>query len=621
MTKIKKIIKSELFPIIFGALLFLSALITDAVGLQKASIPFFISALLVSGFRVFSDALRGIIRRDFLDEKFLMSIAAIGAMVIGEYIEGVAVMLFFLIGEFFEHKAVRKSRNAIRAIMDINPDRACILKDGVELEVDADDVEIGDIVVIRPGERVAVDAKITNGTANIDTSAMTGESIPKSVSVGDTIESGVIVLDGVITCTALRVSDESSASRVLSLVEEASERKSREENFITKFSRYYTPIVVLFALIMAVVPPLFSLLHWQDSLYRALSFLIISCPCALVISVPMAFFCGIGSAASNGILFKGGNVFSFVANADTIALDKTGTLTDGKFSVADITVYSGTKEELLRLAAIAEYGSNHPLATAIKASEKSGSVPDSVREYSGMGVLAEIKGTSVAVGNKALFAELNIACKDVGEGVLVAVNGEHTGTIMLSDNLKPEATALVEELSRLGVKKSVILSGDVDEKVKKTAVKIKAEKYYSELSPADKYRHLENLISHSSGGVMFIGDGINDAPSIARADVGIAMGALGQDSAIEAADVVVMSDNLLRIATAVRIAKKTLSAAKENIVFAIGVKVLVMILAALNVANMWFAVFADVGVCVLAIFNSMRILSYGRKMDREVQKK
>ncbi len=612
MNNIKKIMHTDLFPIICGLIFFVPALILELCSLDSIALPLFIIALLISGFRVFFDAIRGIIRKDFLDEKFLMSIASIGAMIIGEYTEGVAVMLFFLIGEFFEHKAVRKSRNAIRSIMDINPDTACVLRNGEELTVDADEVEIGDTVIIRPGERVPVDAVINAGISNIDTSAMTGESIPRSVTVGNTIDAGVIVMDGVLTCTALRPSEESSASRVLALVEEAGERKSREESFITKFSRYYTPIVVALAALMAIIPPLCSLISWSDAFYRSLTFLIISCPCALVISVPMAFFCGIGAAASNGILFKGGNVFSYVANADTVAFDKTGTLTDGKFSVSDVITYNETKERILELAAISEYGSNHPLAVAIKASVKTEVIPDDVREYPGKGVVAKIADDEVAVGNEALFSELNISPQSDKSGVLVALNSEHIGTLKLSDKLKPEATEAIKELRRLGVKKSVILSGDKSEKVSETATKTKAETFYAELSPAEKYEHLESLIKSSCGGVMFVGDGINDAPSIARADVGIAMGALGQDSAIEAADLVIMSDNLSRIPTAVKIAQRTLGIAKGNIIFAIGIKLLVMLLGAFNIANMWFAVFADVGVCVLAILNSMRLLAYGR---------
>ncbi len=612
MAKIKRLIKNDLFPIIVGLIFFVPALILHLLSLDKAALPLFIAALIISGYRVFFDALKGILRRDFLDEKFLMSIASAGAMIIGEYTEGVAVMLFFLVGEYFEHRAVRKSRNAIRAIMDINPDTACVLKDGKEITVDADEVEVGDTVIVRTGERVPVDGQIISGMSNIDTSAMTGESIPRSVTVGDTLESGVILMDGVLTLRALRVSEESSASRVLALVEEAGERKSKEENFITKFSRCYTPTVVILALLMATLPPLLSLISWQDALYRSLTFLIISCPCALVISVPMAFFCGIGAAASCGILFKGGNIFSFVANADTVALDKTGTLTDGKFSVSSVIAFAEDEDRILRLAASAEYGSNHPIAAAIKASCSNAEKPDEIKEISGMGVVADIENDEVAVGNKALLEMLGISIKSDASGVLVALNGEHIGTLTLSDKMKSEAPVAIAALRKLGVKQSVILSGDRREKVEEIRTKVGAEFAYSELSPSDKYARLEGLIEKSRGGVMFVGDGINDAPSIARADVGIAMGALGQDSAVEAADLVIMSDNLTRIPEAVRIAKRTLAVAKENIAFAIGIKLLVMLLGAFNVANMWFAVFADVGVCVLAILNSMRLLAYGR---------
>lgn len=606
MRKIKKLIGSELFYICLGALFFLSAIIFGSLEFNITSLVLYAIALLISGFRVFADALRGIIRGDFLDEKFLMSVASVGAFVIGEYTEGVAVMLFFLVGEFFEHKAVKRSRSSIKALMAINADEANVIRDGEEVTLDAEDIEVGDILVIRPGERVAVDCEIISGESDIDTSAMTGESAPRFAAVGNTLDSGVVVLNGVLKCRALRPAEESAASRVLSLVEEANERKSREEAFITRFSKIYTPAVVITALLIVTVPSVFGWLRFTDALYRALIFLVVSCPCALVISVPMAFFGGIGASASRGILFKGGNVFSAIANAQVVAFDKTGTITEGRPRIDRILAFGYTEQDVLALAGSAEYGSNHPIAAAIKA-QVAVNQPESVKEIAGKGVVAETDRGRVAVGNEALMSTLGVALFDDTKGVFVALDGVHIGTLVLSDAIKDGAEKAIEELKALGVRSTVILSGDRRESVERVAKSIGIGEYHSELSPEEKYGVLEKIIEGSKS-TLYVGDGINDAPSLARADVGIAMGALGADSAIESADVVIMSDELERIPEAVRISRKTLKIAKQNIVFALAVKLAVMILGALNLANMWLAVFADVGVSVIAILNAMRTL-------------
>ena len=611
MNKLISLFKREVPRIAVSAPLFVTALITEHLLLNYVALALYILALLVSGLPVFIDAVRGILRRDLLDEKFLMSIASVGAMIVGEWSEGVAVMLFFLIGETFEHMAVRRSRASIRSLMDIMPDEATVLTDGVEETVDADEVEVGSTIIIRSGERVPLDCTVISGDADIDTSAVTGEAIPRPVTVGDTLDSGTVVIGGVLTATTLRLAEDSAASRILELVENASENKSREESFITSFSRYYTPIVVGLAVALALVLSLFSITTPGEAIYRALIFLVISCPCALVISVPMAFFGGIGGAASRGILFKGGNVFSRVASADTVAFDKTGTVTSGRFSVTNISPIGVSREELLTLAAIAEYGSNHPIAAAIRSASGTDERPDGFTELAGKGSIAEYRGERVAVGNTALLSELGITPPDaVPTGsVLVARDGEYLGYITVADELKPEAREAMTSLRVLGVRRLAMISGDRRENVERIATDISIGECYSELKPDEKYKKLEELITTSSRGVMYVGDGINDAPALARADVGIAMGSIGQDSAIEASDLVITTDNLTKIPEAVEIARKTVGIAKFNIVFALGIKILILALGAFDLAGMWLAVFADVGVAVIAILNSMRTLA------------
>lgn len=605
MRKLKKLIKNELFGIVSGICFFVPALMLEWLEFGAGALVLYILALIFAGGRIFVGAIRGILRRDLLDEKFLMSIAAVGAMIIGECSEGVAVMIFFLVGEYFEHRAVAKSRKSIKSLMEIKPDEATVIREGVELSVDADEVSVGEVLVIRAGERVPLDCEVISGSVNVDTSAMTGEALPRAVGVGDRLDSGVIVLDGVVKCVALRVADESAAARVLELVEYASERRAPEESFITKFSHYYTPAVVGAAVLLAVIPPIFNITDLMDSVYRALSFLVVSCPCALVISVPMAFFGGIGGAASQGILFKGGGVFSRVAKAKTVAFDKTGTLTTGEFKVSEIESFGVPREELISLAASVEAGSNHPLSKAITEKAQAVKIAEKITEISGKGVFGYINGNRVAVGNAALMLELGIDYDEkLNTGsVLVAKNESIIGKITLSDSIKTEAEDALAELRRIGIKHTVMLTGDKQKTAEKVANKLGIDEICAELMPEEKFAYIER-----QKGVIYVGDGINDAPALRMADVGVAMGRRGADSAIEAADLVIMSDNLTRLPTSVKIARKTVGIAKQNIVFAIGVKLAILGLIASGFANMWLAVFADVGVAVIAILNSMRAL-------------
>ena len=609
MQNILKYLKNEVIRLLIGVVFFAAALIFELTERSVISTVLYIIALVVAGAPVFISAAKGIFRRDLFDEKFLMSIASVGAMIIGDMSEGVAVMLFFLVGEIFESRAVRKSRSSIKALMNIRPDEATVLIDGEEEVLDAEDVEIGSIIVIKSGERVPIDSVIVSGRADLDTSMLTGESLPRSVSEGDSIESGAIVVGGVITARTVKLAEESSAQRILELVENATENKSREESFITVFSRVYTPAVVGLALLMAIFPPLFTdVIGWSESVYRALTFLVISCPCALVISVPMAFFGGIGGAAANGILFKGGNTFSPLAKADAFVFDKTGTLTTGEIKVEEVRACSLTEAELCYFAASAEYGSSHPISAAIRALSSNPSVPEKYLEIAGKGVAATIDGKDVLVGNEALLRDGEIEITEGFDGgIFVAVDGKFAGALILGDNVKKEAKESLSQLKKMGVKNLCMLSGDKKEKALAVASDVGINNVYSELLPEDKYKKLKEIIKCSTK-TAFVGDGINDAPAIASADVGIAMGGIGSDSAIEAADLVIMNDDLAKIPLAKRIAKRTLLIAKENIVFAIGIKLLVLLLGAIGYADMWLAVFADVGVAVIAILNSMRAL-------------
>ncbi len=610
----------DFLQILAGGFLLLVAALTGWLFPHPYLVPcLFALALLATGYGVFWNALKGLIRGQLLDETFLMSIASIGAFFIGEYAEGVAVMLFYLVGEYFEHRAVRRARGTIRSLMDINPDTALIFKDGEEIEISADEVKVGDTVILRPGSRIPVDCVVTKGVATIDTSCLTGESVPLDAAQGTSLSSGMIVLDGVLYATAERTSDTSSAARILELVSEAQEKKSRQENFITAFSHVYTPIVVGLALCVAFLPPL---VLWDASIlwewvHRALMFLVVSCPCALVISVPLAFFGGIGGAASRGILFKGGATFEALAKARTIALDKTGTLTTGTFSVTEVHVEEGVLgEELLALASGAEAHSTHPIARAIRLASPNAPVAEDVKEVAGKGVVAHLSSSQVAVGNTALMEELGILSPQDAKGILVARNGCFLGSICVEDTLRDGAKETLEELRRNGIRRIVMLTGDATKTAQKVAQELGITEVYAQQLPEDKFAHIEKMANDGTG-VIFVGDGINDAPCLARADVGIAMGGIGSDAAIEAADVVITNDRLPRLSHAILWARKIVKIATQNIIFALGVKIAVMILATFGLLDfgggMWVAVFADVGVALLAILNSLRTIVQKRR--------
>ncbi|MBQ8380973.1 MAG: cadmium-translocating P-type ATPase [Clostridia bacterium] len=608
-----KFLISDPGRLILGGTLFIAAIILDVLTLPIAAFALYVSALIVSGAKVFYEAVLGLIRRDLLDEKFLMSIASIGAMIIKEAREGVAVMLFYLLGEMFEHMAVRKSRNKIRSLINICPDEATVIRDGEEITLDADEVLVSDTLIVRAGERLCCDAKVLSGSADVDTSSLTGESLPRACTVGDRLDSGVIILNGVLTLEVLRAADDSGAARIIHMVEEATERKAKEENFITSFSKIYTPIVVALAVLIAIIPPIFRIMSWNDSVYRALIFLVVSCPCALVISVPMAFFGGIGTSASRGILFKGASSFAPVSKVETVAFDKTGTLTNGEFEIKGTVCAALSKEELIDLMASVERGSNHPIAEAFRRACPSSPLADDVKEISGMGAVGYVKGARVAVGNARLMERENARIpdeiKNSGENLVFAAKDSiFIGAVIISDTMKPEAPLAIKALAQLGAKRLLVLSGDKKARAEELSKKVGIKEVHAQLLPEDKYKKLGEIIEETGGSTMYVGDGINDAPALTLADVGVAMGSVGSDSAIESADLVIVSDDLSRIPEAIRISRKTVSIAKQNIVFALGVKIAIMILGAFGIANMWLAVFADVGVAVLAILNSMRTL-------------
>lgn len=575
---------------------------------------------LVVGFETLKEAVEGLLEGEPLNEDFLMSIATIGALGIGflpgaetQFPEAVFVMLFFQVGEMFEGIAEGRSKKSIEHLMDIRPDTASVERDGAVITVNPEDVEIGEIIVIRPGEKVPVDGKVVEGSSTLDTVALTGESVPRSIHEGDEILSGCVNLSGVLRVEVTKEFTQSTASKILELVTEASESKSKSENFITKFARVYTPIVVIAAVLLAAIPPLFGA-SFSTWLYRALMFLVVSCPCALVISVPLAFFGGLGGASRKGILIKGSNFMDTLAKTKTVVFDKTGTLTEGVFEVTAVhpEVLDKFEDNLLHLAAHVERYSTHPIAAALRnayPAENDGCEVSEVEEIAGKGVKAKVNGSVVAVGNSSLMDMIGAAwhpCHHSGTIVHVAVDGIYAGHIVISDRIKADSAEAIKALRDAGVDKTVMLTGDMEEVGKAVAEELGLSEYHAQLLPAEKVAEVEKLLGE--GTLAFVGDGINDAPVLARADVGIAMGALGSDAAIEAADVVLMDDKPSKIATAINIARRTIRIAKENIWFAIGVKILVLILASLGLATMWMAVFADVGVTVLAVLNSMRTL-------------
>ena len=586
-------------------------------GPPRLELLLFLIPYAIIGWDILWKAARNISRGQVFDENFLMSIATIGAFFLGEYAEGVAVMLFYQVGELFQSHAVSKSRRSIADLMDIRPDYANVMRNGALVQVDPEEVAVGDIIVVKPGERIPLDGVITDGYSTLDTSALTGESAPRDVEVGQDVISGCINQTGVLTIEVRKEFGQSTVAKVLELVENASDKKSRSENFITRFARYYTPAVVYAAIALSVIPPLVTgqpLFLWIE---RALTFLVISCPCALVISVPLSFFGGIGGASKCGVLVKGSNYLELLADAETVVFDKTGTLTKGNFVVSEIHPQGLSQEQLLELAAYTEHFSSHPIATSIQAAYGKAVDPERIKEIeeiAGHGIRALIDDREVLAGNTKLMRLKGISYSDdtpVGTVVYLAVDGTYGGYILISDEIKADAPKAIQELKEIGIRQTVMLTGDADAVGQKVASRLKLDKAYTELLPADKVERLEELMAEKSQKKMlvFVGDGINDAPVLARADIGIAMGGLGSDAAIEAADIVIMTDEPSKIATVIKISKKTLGIVWQNIIFALAVKAIVLILGALGYANMWGAVFADVGVSILAILNAIRALN------------
>ena len=578
---------------------------------------------LIIGYDILQKAGKGILNRQVFDENFLMAVATVGAIVLGEYVEGVAVMLFYQIGELFQSYAVGKSRKNISELMDIRPDYANIEVDGELTEVDPDEVEVGSVIVVKPGEKVPIDGVIVEGHSSLNTSALTGESLPREVAEGEEVISGSINMTGLLRIQTTREFGESTVSKILDLVENASSKKSRSENFITKFAKYYTPAVCYGALALAILPPLVRMLFlsmspdWADWIMRALTFLVISCPCALVISIPLSFFAGIGGASDAGILIKGSNYLETLAQTKYVVFDKTGTMTQGVFEVTGVHHNEMPKEKLLEYAALAESYSSHPISRSLQRAygkEIDKTRVTEVEEISGHGITAKVDGVPVAAGNDKLMERLGIAyndCHSVGTIIHMAVNGTYAGHIVISDIIKSHAKEAIKALKAAGVKKTVMLTGDADRVAQSVAKELGIDEVHSELLPADKVSIVESLLDKKGAKekLAFVGDGINDAPVLSRADIGIAMGALGSDAAIEAADIVLMDDDPLKISKAIRISRKCLRIVYENIYFAIGIKVICLLLGALGVANMWAAIFADVGVMVIAVLNAIRVLA------------
>ena len=581
----------------------------------------FMIPYLVIGYDILQKAFKGIRNKQVFDENFLMAVATVGAILLGDYSEGVAVMLFYQIGELFQSYAVGKSRRNISELMDIRPDYANIEVDGKLEQVDPDEVEIGTVIVVQPGEKVPIDGVIIDGVSTLNTSALTGESLPRDAKAGDEVISGCINMTGVLKIRTIREFGESTVSKILELVENSSSRKSKSENFISKFAKYYTPAVCYGALALAFIPPIVFLIMgkpamWGDWIYRALTFLVISCPCALVISIPLSFFAGIGGASNQGVLVKGSNYLETLAQTSYVVFDKTGTMTQGVFEVSGVHHNEISDEKLLEYAALAECSSSHPISKSLqKAYGKPidrNRVTD-IEEISGNGVTAKVDGISVAAGNAKLMKRLGISyqeCHQVGTVIHMAVDGRYEGHILISDILKPHAKEAIAELKKAGIKKTVMLTGDSKRVADQVAKELGIEEVYSELLPADKVSKVEELLHQKSEKekLAFVGDGINDAPVLSRADIGIAMGALGSDAAIEAADIVLMDDDPLKISKAIKIARKCIHIVYENIYFAIGIKILCLILGALGIANMWMAIFADVGVMIIAVLNAIRTL-------------
>lgn len=579
----------------------------------------YVIAYIIVGYDIILKAIKNIGRGKVFDENFLMSVATIGAFGIGEFPEAVAVMLFYQVGELFQSYAVDKSRKSISSLMDIRPDYANLYRNGKQEKVDPDEVNIGEIILIKPGEKIPLDGIVVEGESMLNTQALTGESVPRHVKVSDEVLSGCMNSDGILKIKVTKKFEESTVAKILDLVENASSRKSKSENFISKFAKYYTPIVVITAVLLAILPPLIIKdALFSDWLYRALSFLVVSCPCALVISIPLSFFGGLGRASKMGILIKGSNYLEALSNTEIIVCDKTGTLTEGVFKVQKIKPVGYSNEELLSYASYAESFSNHPISLSLKQAygkEINEKLVTKTKEISGKGVYAKVGKKEVLVGNEKLMKESNIkfeTSNDIGTVVYVAIDNEFAGTIIISDKIKEDSYKAIKEFRKNHVEKIVMLTGDLDHISKNIAEKLEIDSYYAELLPQDKVENIDQLMNQKSdaGKLLFIGDGINDAPVLAIADIGVAMGGLGSDAAIEAADVVIMTDEPSKVASSIQISKKTMGIVKQNILFAIFIKVGILILSAFGIASMWAAVFADVGVSILAILNALRILRF-----------
>ena len=610
-----KKMKKKLIRIIISFILLVIAFILKLDNTIINNILFIISYLIV-GYDIILKALRNITRGKVFDENFLMTIATIGAFFISEFPEAVAVMLFYQVGELFQSYAVDKSRKSVASLMDIRPDYANLYHDKKTERVDPNKVKVGDIILIKPGEKIPLDGIVVEGSSTLNTLALTGEAVPKSISVNDEVLSGCINNEGILKVKVTKEFGESTVSKILDLVENASSRKSKSENFISKFAKYYTPIVVIIAILLALIPPLLTDTNFKTWLYRALSFLVVSCPCALVISIPLSFFAGIGASSRIGVLVKGSNYLEALANTEIVVCDKTGTLTEGIFEVQKVNPIGYSKEDLLRYTSYAESYSNHPIALSIKEAygkninEK---LVTKTKELKGKGIIAKVESKEVLVGNEKLMIEYNIdyiKSNDIGTVIYIAIDKTFAGTIIISDKIKEDAYKAVKEFRENNVKKIVMLTGDREEISKNVSKELKLDNYYAELLPQDKVKKVESLMKEKSesGKLVFIGDGINDAPVLALSDIGVAMGGLGSDAAIEAADIVIMTDEPSKLASAIKISKKTMQIVKENIIFAITVKILVLLLSAVGIATMWAAVFADVGVSVIAIINALRIL-------------
>lgn len=610
--------KKRGIKIIISAILFVLALVIPFSN-EWINNGLFIISYLVVGFEILKKAVRNIFRGKVFDENFLMAVATIGAFAIGEFPEAVAVMLFYQVGELFQSYAVDKSRKSIASLMDIRPDYANIEKDGKIEKVDPDEVKIGDIIIVKTGEKIPLDGVVVEGRSSLDTMALTGESVPRVVKIEDEVLSGCINKDGLLKIRVTKEFGESTVSRILDLVENASSKKSKSENFITKFAKYYTPTVVIIAVLLAFIPPIIlkDFSTFSVWLYRALSFLVVSCPCALVISIPLSFFGGIGGASKMGILIKGSNYLEALANTETVVFDKTGTLTEGIFEVQDIYAEGIEKDELLRIVAHAENYSNHPIAKSVKKAynkEIDEKIIKNPQELSGKGIWAKIDEKDILVGNEKLMLEEKIdfkKCDEVGTILYVAIDKKYVGYVLIADKIKQDSPKTIRELKAMNIKETVMLTGDKKEVGEYVAKKLNMDKVYTELLPDGKVEKVEELLKQKSenGKLVFVGDGINDAPVLTISDIGVAMGGLGSDAAIEAADIVIMTDETSKISKAINLSKKTMRIVRENIIFAIFVKIAVLVLTAFGASTMWEAVFADVGVSVIAIINALRMLN------------